>query len=104
MESTVTVKGQVTLPSELRKRFGIARGQKVIFAATKNGILVKPAVVTVRDLTKEAAWQKALKKSQAQAERGQGKFYASTEEFLADVRRMSEREDRRKAKEGTTKT
>jgi AbrB family looped-hinge helix DNA binding protein len=98
MESTVTSKGQVTLPSELRKRFGIARGQRVVFAATSGGILVKPAEITVRDLTKEAAWQESLKKSLAQAERGEGKFYANTEEFLTDLGRVSEQGKSRKAR------
>lgn len=58
----------------------------------------------VRDLTKEAAWQKSLKKSLAQAERGEGKFYENTEEFLVDLRRISEREDRRRAPKGAGKT
>jgi AbrB family looped-hinge helix DNA binding protein len=98
MESTVTVKGQVTLPVALRKRFGIGRGQKVMFAATKNGILVKPAEVTVRDLTKEPAWRKSLEKSLAQAKAGKGRFFGSTEEFLKDLRKESLKAERRKAR------
>lgn len=103
MELTVTTKGRVTIPAELRKRFGIAPGQKVIFAATKSGILVKPTDATARDLTKEPAWQRSLRRSIAQAERGEGRFYASTEEFFAALERIPYRKPRPAARKTKTK-
>jgi AbrB family looped-hinge helix DNA binding protein len=102
MQSTVTVKGQVTLPSALRKQFGIAHGQKVMFAATKSGILVKPAEVTFRDLTKEKEWRESLEKSLAQVERGEGKFFGSTKEFFDYLDGIPYRPARPNARKRTT--
>jgi AbrB family looped-hinge helix DNA binding protein len=39
----VTRKGQATIPSELRKKFGIEEGDRVIFEETQGGLVLKPA-------------------------------------------------------------
>lgn len=83
MQSNVTTKGQITLPADLRKRFGIERGQKVMFEATADGILVKP--VKVIDLTKRPAWKRALEASIAEADAGKTKVFKSSEEFVAHL-------------------
>lgn len=80
MESSVTIKGQITLPAALRKRFGLERGRKVMFVTTDDGILVKPAELL--DLTKQPEWKTALDESLTQAESGKGVFFASDEEFM----------------------
>ena len=36
MEATVTSKGQVTLPKELRKRLGVQRGSRIRFKRTRH--------------------------------------------------------------------
>ena len=89
MESSITVKGQITVPIQLRKRFGLIRGQKVTFAATAEGILVKP--VRVEDLTKKPAWKKALEASLAEAEAGEVKVFASGEEFIDFLKKTSKK-------------
>jgi AbrB family looped-hinge helix DNA binding protein len=44
MATTVTVKGQVTLPKELREAAGIAPGDKVVMRATAaGGIIIEKA-------------------------------------------------------------
>ena len=41
-EVTVTRKGQVTIPAELRKKFGIREGMKVDITDAPSGLLLKP--------------------------------------------------------------
>ncbi len=40
--SRLTKKGQVTIPSHLRKRYGLQEGSTVAFEESRNGITVKP--------------------------------------------------------------
>lgn len=42
--TTVTQKGQVTIPISIRKAIGVKPGQKVGFERKKNQIILKPAV------------------------------------------------------------
>ena len=42
METTVTRKGQVTIPAELRKKYGIREGMKVDITDAPSGLLLKP--------------------------------------------------------------
>lgn len=44
MASSVTSKGQVTIPKALRDRFGIEPGAKVDFSATEDGIRLRRVV------------------------------------------------------------
>ena len=45
MESTVTVKGQVTIPKAMRKHLGLEPGDKVIFTYVEaGGIRIEPAL------------------------------------------------------------
>ncbi len=44
--STVTRKGQVTIPQEVREKLGIKYGEKVEFATNDNGEVVLKAVKT----------------------------------------------------------
>ena len=48
LETTVTRKGQVTLPAELRKKHGIREGMKVDITDSPTGLLLKP-VPDMRD-------------------------------------------------------
>jgi antitoxin PrlF len=51
IEATVTSKGQVTLPSELRKRFGIQKGSRVRFSIPASGpVQVEPVRYELEDL------------------------------------------------------
>ncbi len=44
MKGRVTSKGQVTIPKELRERFGIQAGEQVDFAAADDGIRLRKVV------------------------------------------------------------
>lgn len=48
--SQVTSKGQITIPAKLRRKFNLVRGKKVVFVATEEGILIKPALSELRKL------------------------------------------------------
>lgn len=42
LETTVTRKGQVTIPVELRKKYGIREGMKVHVTDAQTGVLLTP--------------------------------------------------------------
>ena len=55
VEATVTSKGQVTLPSELRRRLGLQKGSRVRFSMAASGdVKVEPVRNSVSDLWKMA--------------------------------------------------
>ena len=63
MRQTIIVsgRGQMTLPSELRKRFGIKEGGAVILEERENEVVLKPAKVLEVEMYPDAqiaAWDK----------------------------------------------
>ena len=55
VEATVTSKGQVTLPRELRRRLGIQKGSRVRFSIPASGaVKVEPVLYDLEDLWKMA--------------------------------------------------
>jgi antitoxin PrlF len=51
IEATVTSKGQVTLPSELRKRLGLKQGSRIRFSIPESGpVQVEPVRYKIDDL------------------------------------------------------
>lgn len=55
VEATVTSKGQVTLPKELRKRLGIQRGSRIRFSIPASGaVRVEPVLYELEDLWRMA--------------------------------------------------
>jgi antitoxin PrlF len=55
VEATVTSKGQVTLPSELRKRLGIQKGSRIRFTIPSSGpVQVEPVRYELEDLWRMA--------------------------------------------------
>ncbi len=55
VEATVTSKGQVTLPSELRRHLGIQRGSRIRFSIPASGaVKVEPILYDLEDLWKMA--------------------------------------------------
>ncbi len=41
-KSSITVKGQVTIPASIRRKFGLQRGDKVLFKEEGNKIYLQP--------------------------------------------------------------
>jgi AbrB family looped-hinge helix DNA binding protein len=55
VEATVTSKGQVTLPKELRKRLGLQRGSRIRFSIPASGaVRVEPVLYDLEDLWRMA--------------------------------------------------
>jgi len=55
VEATVTSKGQVTLPKELRMRLGIQRGSRIRFSIAASGaVKVEPVLYDLEDLWRMA--------------------------------------------------
>lgn len=55
VEATVTSKGQVTLPRELRKRLGIEKGSRIRFSIPTSGaVKLEPVLYELEDLWKMA--------------------------------------------------
>jgi AbrB family looped-hinge helix DNA binding protein len=51
MESTLTVKGQITLPKRLRESLHLKAGDKVVFEESKDGgYYLKPKTLSVQSL------------------------------------------------------
>lgn len=73
--SRLTKKGQVTIPSYLRKRYGMQEGSTISFEESKNGIIVKP----VPDIANSA---------------GKLSRYAKVEDVLDDLIRTRKKEFR----------
>lgn len=49
-EATLTSKGQVTIPKEVRDALGLAAGDRVAFVDTADGVLLVPAKGDIREL------------------------------------------------------
>jgi AbrB family looped-hinge helix DNA binding protein len=45
----VQEKGQVTIPSHLRRKLNLKKGDLVVFVETKDGVVIKPAELIVSD-------------------------------------------------------
>jgi AbrB family looped-hinge helix DNA binding protein len=62
--SVVTRKGQVTLPAEIRRRWGLKQGDIVTFTVTDDQVQVSPAKASITDfyqaapgLTPKRSWK-----------------------------------------------
>ena len=62
-QSTLTSKGQITIPKELRERFNLKEGEQVIIIPTDDGIIVRPSANPLRQvrglLSRELEMEKA---------------------------------------------
>jgi antitoxin PrlF len=55
VEATVSSKGQVTLPKELRNRLGIQKGTRIRFSIPANGaVKIEPVLYDLEDLWRMA--------------------------------------------------
>ena len=43
-ESTITSKGQVTIPKEIREHFGWKDGEKIVFLERENEVVIRPKI------------------------------------------------------------
>ena len=77
--STLTIKGQVTVPKELRDAFGWKAGDQVLFLREPDGVKIVPAVRRDRgrrvvERLKHAQWKRGLSTGRLMAlTRGEGR-------------------------------
>ena len=88
MSSTVIrAKGQLTIPSEIRKAAHLEAGDPVEVEVVAEGILIKPRKVI--DSTQAwfwaPAWQAGESEASAELARGEGRVFESGEDFLASL-------------------
>jgi AbrB family looped-hinge helix DNA binding protein len=61
-EATVTSKGQVTIPADIRRAMGLAAGERVVFTQLEDGTIVfrakRRSVLELRGLLKSARARK----------------------------------------------
>lgn len=48
--ATVTTKGQITIPADVRRRLGLASGDRVEFVEMDGGFAIKPTIDDIRSL------------------------------------------------------
>lgn len=48
--ATVTSKGQVTIPADVRARLGLRPGSRLAFVATADGYEIHPQTASIKDL------------------------------------------------------
>lgn len=82
-------KGQITIPSDIRRLARLEEGDPVEIELTSDGILLKPQKVI--DATQawfwEPTWQRGEQEAALELEAGQGEPLESSEELLAALRR-----------------
>jgi AbrB family looped-hinge helix DNA binding protein len=50
LTSTVTSKGQVTIPAAVRAALGLHQGDRIDFVETEDGFVIAPATASIRQL------------------------------------------------------
>ena len=78
-EATVTSKGQVTIPKEIRERLALERGEKVSFELTEDGDVVLRKIADpldeLRDLREEIGFsERDIESMQRESKRQWSKF------------------------------
>ena len=48
--ATITTKGQITIPADVRQRMGLTTGDRIEFVEIEGGFAIKPALDDVRSL------------------------------------------------------
>jgi len=83
--TTIRSKGQITIPSEIRRAARLEEGDPVEFEIVEGGILLKPRKII--DATQAwfwtPAWQAGEAEAAAEISRREGRLFASGDEFLA---------------------
>lgn len=74
--STLTTKGQATIPAPLRKKLGIKPGEKLIFAENDQGITLKTHSQLVNELAGSLKPRVKVKYTDKIANEAIGKFLA----------------------------
>lgn len=84
MTTTIRMKGQVTIPAEIRKAAHLEEGDPVEVEVVEDGILLRPQKII--DATQAwfwtPAWQESIRRSVEQLNADRGEMFADSESFL----------------------
>lgn len=88
-------KGQITIPSEIRKAAGIEEGDPVEVELTSEGVLLKPRkmIDPSQAWFWTPEWQAKEREADAEGEAGLGYYFDSAEEFLQALKEWSSEPD-----------
>jgi len=82
--TTIRMKGQVTIPAEIRKAAHLEEGDPVEVEVVEDGILLRPQKII--DATQAwfwtPAWQESVRRSVEQLNADRGETFADSESFL----------------------
>ena len=95
--SRLRTKGQVTLPSEVRKLLSISEGEDLIFRVEENGqIVVERAISIPADQAWfwTERWQKMEREAQADIDSGRVHRYPNVDEAISSLEKTDDAEDR----------
>ncbi len=83
--SVVRAKGQVTIPTEIRRALGLKEGDPIEFEMTEDGILLKPQrlIDASQAWFWTAGWQAGEREASADITAGRVTRYENAGEFLA---------------------
>lgn len=79
----VTSKGQITIPSSIRKILNLEPGSTIIFKVTDKGIILSPCEIKEKSPYSEEEWKK-IEKLVAE----KGKVYKSAEEAKKHIKSL----------------
>jgi AbrB family looped-hinge helix DNA binding protein len=79
----VTSKGQITIPTRIRKLLHLATGSSVAFTVTERGIVLVPCEVTARSPYSVKEWKKIEKLASAS-----GKSFSNPDEAKKHLDRL----------------
>lgn len=85
---TVSQKGQVAIPKEIRERLRIKTGDQLIFKISKGKIILEPTI----NIPRSQAWfwteeiQKKIKKAEKNYQAGIFKQYDQIDDLLGDLK------------------
>ena len=85
--SVIRSKGQITIPSEIRKAANLQEGDPIELEVVEGGILLKPSKVI--DATQAwywlPAWQEGEREAAADLAEGRSRTFESSDDFLASL-------------------
>ena len=79
-ESTITKKGQITIPANLREELNLKPGKKVKFVKTKDGLLLVPSSVTVKMLKGILKTKKSIEEIETKVHELRSEWVLETDE------------------------
>lgn len=85
--ATLRAKGQLTIPSEIRRAAHLEENAPVVMTVTREGVLLRPAKLVPADQAWfwTERWQRMEREADASFAAGRHKSFDDVESFLADL-------------------